>query len=192
MKTIQKKEKEKIKFSTIVEAQADMVIGSSEKELKSKHGLSKKKITTAAAKINSIMASNDPALSLERKIISEAITDRLKPIKEELAVKSLEIVRRADEELLNRLETPELVKTNEMISISDTFSKRLSRLTGIEEDPTAGENPENLRSKNVNIFVQNIINEHKNLLEKKRNKINNVYDVGITNETPENKGENEQ
>jgi hypothetical protein len=184
--------RKKINFSTIVEAQADSLVGTSNKSLKDKYGVSKRRIDVASQKINEIIGSDSPGLTLERKIISEAITDRLKPIKEELAVKSLEIIRKTDEELLNRLDTPELIKTNEMVSISDTFSKRFARLTGIEEDPNGGENPIDSRNKNVNIFVQNIINEHKDLLEKKREKINNVYEVGINPETPINKGENKQ
>lgn len=182
--------KEKIKFSTIVAAQAENLIGASDAKLKQKFGISKKKLESTALKLNEIVSSNSPNLTLEKKIISEAISDHLKPIKEELALKSLEIIRKADEVLLQRLDSPEIIRTGEMVGVSDVYSKRLARLTGIEEDPNAGKEPEE-RSKNVNIFVQNIFAEHKKNLEKKRNLINVVDNMGITHKSIENKGEND-
>ncbi len=185
-----KTKKEKIKFSTIVQAQAENLIGISDTKLKQKFGISKKKLESTALKLNEIVSSNSPNLTLEKKIISEAISDHLKPIKEELAIKSLEIIRKVDEVLLQRLDTPEIIRTGEMVGVSDIYSKRLARLTGIEEDPNAGKEPEQ-RTKNVNIFVQNIFEEHKKNLEKKRNLINVVDNMGITHETTVNKGEND-
>ena len=182
--------KEKTKISTIVQAKADELVGLGTRGLKKKYGIGKKDLSVRIEAMNQILTSDSPNLSVERQIISEAISDRLKPIKEELAVKSLEIVRMADEEVVERLKTPELLKEKDLISISDTYSKRLSRLTGIEEDPGAGEDTDK-RVKNVNVFVQNIFAEHSKNLEKKRNSINNVYDVGITPESTVNKGENE-
>ncbi len=179
------------KFSTIVQAQADVITGSTDKEIKKKYGISKTSLKLKTAKINEIMASDLPETSLEKKIISEAISERLEPIKTELAVKSLEIIRKTDNEIINRLnKAPDLIKSGELINMSDIFSKRLSRLTGLDEDPDAGIDVEKNRNKNINVFVQNIIRNHDELLEKKRKNINNIYNVVDCDKDTVNKGEN--
>jgi len=183
--------KSKTKFSTIIEAQADVLVGATDKEIKDKHGISKASLVKKTAKINEIISSDSQSISLEKKIISEAISDRLAPIKTELATKSLEIIRKTDDEILNRLEKcPELIKEKDLVSMSDTYSKRLSRLTALDEDPDSGR-PTDSRVKVANVFIQNIFKEHNEMLEKKRKNINVVESLGITSESPINKGEND-
>jgi hypothetical protein len=177
--------KSKTKLSTVVEAQADIITGATNKEIKDRYGVSKSSVALKTAKINEIINSDMSEDSLEKRIITEAISDRLKPIKSELATKSLEIIRKTDDELLYRLENQAgLIDEKVLVNISDTFSKRLSRLVALDEDPNAGI-PVDSRNKTTNVFIQNIFKEHNEMLEKKRNNINKLW---ITPETPINKG----
>lgn len=177
--------KESIPLSVLVEAQADIIGGLPPAQAAKRHGLRPKALEQATERVGLIMSSDSPLMSVERQIISEAITDRLKPIKEELALKSLEIIRKADQELSNRLSEPETLKTRDILSISDIHSKRLARITGMEEDPNAGGDDPNARTKNVNIFVKNIFKGHKDKLEKEREQVNDttltpVYEGEVT------------
>lgn len=173
--------KEPIKIETIIEAELDSVAGLTPRQIKEKHGVSARDLNKAKERISEVMDSTLPILSVDRKIISEAITDRLRPIKEDLAVKSLEIIKKADDLIVDRMtSTPEDVKTKDLITISDTHSKRLARIVGIEEDPDGGgDGDPNKRAKNINVFIENAFMGHNEKLKRERETINATPDPTI-------------
>ena len=125
-------------------------------------------------RIDEVLESNLPTLSTERQLISQALSEKLKPIKEELSMKSLEILRQADDIILNRLITnPDDMDTKDVLKASDQHSSRLARITGMEEDPSAGADP-NARAKVINTFVQNIFHNHAKKLQEDRGKVNDT------------------
>jgi hypothetical protein len=163
----------KIPFNTILDAKIDLIQGMSASDVSLKHGVSKTILDDRIARVDEISNSTLPALSVERAIISEALADRLKPIKEELSLKSLEIVREADKIVLERLMiNPDDLSTKDVLRASEAHSARLARITGLEEDPTAGGDDPTLRAKNVNVFIQNIFKSHKEKLERDRLGVN--------------------
>lgn len=168
-----------VPFQKIVDAKVDYLSGMSFKKISEKHNLPINILKDRLERIDNVLESNLPALSTERKLISEALSEKLKPIKEELSLKSLEIVRKADEIILNRLlSSPDDVDTKDILKASDQHSSRLARITGLEEDPSAGSDP-NLRSKVVNTYIQNIFNSHAKNLEEERLKVNDTTPAPI-------------
>jgi hypothetical protein len=171
---MENKTRTKPKISELVNAQIDYYAGATEKEIKSKYGISKSRLASTTTKINEILASDSDSTSFERKIISEALSDKLRPIKEEISLKSLEIIRKTDEEVSKRLDSPEGEEMKDLVKVSDIYSRRLARITGMEEDPSAGEVDPLARAKTVNVFINNVFQKHKENLEKKRNSINSL------------------
>lgn len=170
-----------IPFQTILDARIDILAGMSPTAAAKKNGLSVKVMQDRLARIDEITTSNLPALSTDQKIISEALSDKMKPIKEELSLKSLEIVREADKIILDRLKTqPEEVSTKDVLRASESHSGRFARITGFEEDPTAGNNgDEKIRIKNVNVFIDNTFKNHREKLEHERTKVNDTTPTPI-------------
>lgn len=167
------KKKDKIPFETVVRAKADLLSGEPKIKTLNKYNISEKRLTKASEAIGQIIASDDPNFALEKEIIESALSAKLKPIKARLAAKSLEILDEADKLTLERLKDPiRPMKTKDILSISDIHSKRFARITGLEEDPTGGLNPDEKR-KTVNIFVQTMINRHTTKLDEERTTVNN-------------------
>lgn len=180
MTSVKESPKKLIPLSSIVQANMDIaILGKTKEEAERTNHLPKGTIENVNAKIGEIITSDDPNMALQRQIISEALTDRLKPIKEELSFKSLELAKKADLIIEERLENrPDMISDKNLLAISDIHSKRLARLTGIEEDPYAGNNDKDERNKTVNIMVQNIFQGHKERLERERAGINyNPIDI---------------
>lgn len=166
---------EPIKLQTIIDAELEILGGVDLKDVAKKYGIKPKQFNQSIERVSEIMNSDAPELALERKIISEALTEKMKPIKEQLALKSLEIINEADKLISDRMKSdPDQVKTKDLVNISDNHSKRLARITGMEEDPNAGTDNDKTRVKKVNIFIQNIFGNHKEKLEKERDKVNDI------------------
>jgi hypothetical protein len=164
----------RVPFQSIVDAKIDILSGSSISEASKKHGISKTLLKDRLERIDEVLESDLPALTTERQLISQALSDKLKPIKEELSMKSLEILKKADDIILDRLaNAPDDMDTKDVLKASDQHSARLARITGIEEDPGAGTDP-NARAKVINTFVQNIFHNHTKKLEKDRGRINDT------------------
>lgn len=169
------KKKQKIHpLSSVVQANLDVIVqGKTPEQAEKDNELPKGTLHNVDAKVGELLESTDPNTALQRRIISEALTDRLKPIKEDLSVKSLELTQKADSVLAERLENSAgMISDKNLLAISDIHSKRLARLTGIEEDPTAGYDDSSSRAKTVNIMVQNIFQGHRQKLERERAGIN--------------------
>jgi len=169
------KKKQKIHpLSSVVQANLDVIVqGKTPEQAEKDNELPKGTLHNVDAKVGELLESTDPNTALQRRIISEALTDRLKPIKEDLSVKSLELTQKADSVLAERLEkSAGMISDKNLLAISDVHSKRLARLTGIEEDPTAGHDDSSLRAKTVNIMVQNIFQGHRERLARERAGIN--------------------
>jgi hypothetical protein len=176
-----------IKSETIIDAKLDQLAGLSDKEIAAKNGVSPARLNKAILRVDEVMNDKTELFSVERQIIKEAISDRLMPLKEELAIKSLEILRKADIIVSDRLDAPELISTKEALKISDTHSRRLARIVGLEEDPNAGGADPEERAKTVNIFVQNIFKSHNDKLKQERDGVNDttltpVYEADIISE----------
>jgi len=173
------KPNKKVPFQSLIDAKVDILSGMSKAKASKKHGISVKILEDRLERIDNTLESKLPALSVERQLISDALSEKLRPIKEELSMKSLEILRKADEIILNRLQTDaEAMDTKDILKASDQHSSRLARITGMEEDPGAGTDP-NARSKVVNTFVQNIFHNHTKKLEEDRGKINDTSPTPI-------------
>ena len=172
--TVKKKKQTLSPLSSVVQANLDVIIqGKTPEQAEKDNELPKGTLHKVDAKVGELMQSTDPNTALQRRIISEALTDRLKPIKEDLSVKSLELTQKADNILAERLEkSAGMISDKNLLAISDIHSKRLARLTGLEEDPTAGNDDPSLRAKTVNIMVQNIFQGHRQKLERERAGIN--------------------
>lgn len=168
------RKKKIVPLSVLVDVEIDKIQGMNDVQISKKHNINTGILDNRRAKLGVIVSSTGDTMALERKIISDVISDRLKPIKEELAVKSLEIIRKADNLIGDRLlNEPKGIKMKDLISISDVHSKRLARITGIEEDPGAGDDsPE--RARFVNNYTQNIFNIHDKKLEEERKNVNNT------------------
>lgn len=159
----------KIPLQSILDAKVDYLSGMTIKEVSSKHKISVSVLKDRFSRIDEISESNLPALSMERKIISDALSNHLKPIKEELSMASYEIVKAADSLVLERiLNEPEDVSTKDLLRASDSHSQRLARITGMEEDPLAGKPKDPARA---NIMIQNIFNRilPKNVVNEENN-----------------------
>lgn len=173
-----------IPINTLVEVAVDRIQGLPMSQIAKKHNVSTSFLTKRTGNLSEVMSSTSPTMEFERKIISDAISERLKPIKADLAVKSLEIIKKTDDIVAERLsDDPESIKTKDLISISDTYSRRLARLTGIEESPEEVDTGAS-RTKIVNSYVQNIFNSHNKELERERTEVNDtkpkvVIDVDI-------------
>lgn len=172
--TVKKKKQTLSPLSSVVQANLDVIVqGKTPEQAEKDNELPKGTLHKVDAKVGELMQSTDPSTALQRRIISEALTDRLKPIKEDLSVKSLELTQKADNILAERLEkSAGMISDKNLLAISDIHSKRLARLTGLEEDPTAGKDDPSLRAKTVNIMVQNIFQSHRQKLERERAGIN--------------------
>lgn len=172
--TVKKKKQTLSPLSSVVQANLDVIVqGKTPEQAEKDNELPKGTLHKVDAKVGELMQSTDPSTALQRRIISEALTDRLKPIKEDLSVKSLELTQKADNILAERLEkSAGMISDKNLLAISDIHSKRLARLTGLEEDPTAGKDDPSLRAKTVNIMVQNIFQGHRQKLERERAGIN--------------------
>lgn len=171
---VKKKKQTLSPLSSVVQANLDVIVqGKTPEQAERDNELPKGTLHKVDAKVGELMQSTDPNTALQRRIISEALTDRLKPIKEDLSVKSLELTQKADNILAERLEkSAGMISDKNLLAISDIHSKRLARLTGLEEDPTAGDDDPSLRAKTVNIMVQNIFQGHRQKLERERAGIN--------------------
>lgn len=186
-KTPTVKPNKKVPFQTIIDAKIDEISGMSQKKISKKHKIAPTILKDRLERIDNVLESRLPALSVERQIISEALSEKLKPIKEELSLKSLEIIRKADEIIYQRLTTePDEITTKDVLRASDIHSSRLARITGIEEDPGAGTDP-NARAKIVNTYVQNIFNNHAKNLEQERLSVNDTTPTPV--DTPAEEGE---
>lgn len=173
------KPSKKIPFQTIIDAKIDELSGMSKTKISKKHKIAPAILKDRLERIDNVLESTLPSLSVERKLISEALSDKLRPIKEELSLKSLEIVRKADNIIYERLTSnPDDVDTKDVLKASEMHASRLARITGIEEDPTAGYDP-NARSRVVNTFVQNIFNNHNKILETERDAVNDTTPTPI-------------
>jgi len=173
-----------IPINALVDVEVEKIQGVPMSKIAKRHNVSTSFLTKRTGNLSEVMSSASPTMEFERKIISEAISDRLKPIKEDLAVKSLEIIKKTDDIVAGRLSNnPDLIKTKDLISISDTYSRRLARLTGLEESPEELDTGAS-RTKIVNSYVQNIFNSHGKELERERTEVNDtkpkvVIDVDV-------------
>ena len=165
---------DKIPFSTIFSAYVDKISGMTNKEISEKYSISQPSITRRIEILTKFMNDNTPALSKEREIISQALSENMKPIKEEIAVKALEIIKKADDLVSEKLTTegPSL-ELKDIVKTADSYSSRFARLTGVEDFPALGKDTAQERTKIVNTYVQNIFNNHDESLDKDREKINN-------------------
>lgn len=145
-----------IPFQTILDAKIDHISGMTMKEVSIKHNLSITTLEDRFARIDAITSSTLPAITTEQKIISEALSDHLKPIKEQLSLKSLDIIRLADDLVEQKLKNnTEDITIKDAIKASEAFSNRLAHLTGIEEAPAQQNNNDKTV---VNTYIQNIFN----------------------------------
>jgi len=171
-------------LSSIVQANIDVLVdGKTPEQAEKDNELPKGTLHRVDVKVGELMQTTDSDHELQRRIISLALTDRLKPIKEDLSVKSLELTQKADNIMGERLESAsDKIATKDLIAISDIHSKRLARLTGIEEDSTGGQDDLITRSKTINIMVQNIFQGHRERLERERITVNNTTPEPIQGE----------
>ena len=176
----------KIPFQSLVDAKIDVISGMSLTAASEKHGIRPAVLKDRLERVDAVLESNIPSLSVDRHIITDALSEKMKPIKEELSLKSLDIVREADKIVLERLkENPDEISTKDVLRASAEHSSRLARITGMEEDPNAGiPGDEALRNRNINIFVQNIVNGHKEKLEKEREHVNDTTPTPVYEDGP--------
>lgn len=128
-------------------------------------------------RLDDISESSLPALSMERRIISETLSEHLKPIKEELSVKAYEIVRRADEIVLNKLNAEgESLELKDVVKVADSYEGRFARITGIEEHPGQGSSGQD-RATRVNVYIENMFAAHNKKLSSDRDNINDIITV---------------
>lgn len=176
-----------IPINDLVNAQVAMISGEPISSVARSLKVPKAKLTSATERVGEIMISTGPALAMERQIISEVLSEHLKPIKEDLAVESLKIIKEADKITVERLTNePGSIKMKDLIAISDTHSKRLARLTGLEEDPEGGgDRADAERRKGASVFIQNIFQGHQEKLEKERETVNSTDLTPIIDAEPE-------
>lgn len=175
-----------IPLQTLIDIKARIIGGATFPQMCREYHLPAKVLEDRLLNLDSLISSDSPSTSLERKIIEETLSDHLKPIKTKLSFNSLEIIDEADKIVLERLKTnPDELSTKDVLRASDVHSKRLARITGLEEDPDAGKDNGNLeRVKTVNVFIKNTFREHREKLEKERRMVNDttptpVYDGDI-------------
>jgi len=163
-----------VPFQAVFDASVDIISGKSLSASAKKQGISPGILADRITRIEEVSNSNLQTMSLERKIISEALTTRLKPLKEELSLKSLDIIRKADSIILSRLTSDsDEMKTSDVLKASEVHAGRFARITGIEEDPDGGVDAGD-RTKFINHVTQNIFNIHKEKLEDQRTKVNDI------------------
>lgn len=126
------------------------------------------------------LASNSklPSLSMERQLINEVLSDKLKPIKEELSVRAVEILREADDIIITKLRNErDSLKLSDLVKAADSYEGRLARITGLEEDPSQGPD-RNDRNNRVNIFIKELFPNHSDKLDNDRKKVNDIVVEG--------------
>ncbi len=162
-----------IKFDDLLNAYTEYLAGESLTAVCKKYKMTANAFKDRLGRINAVMESNVPTLAIERKLISDVLTNHLKPLKEEIALKSLSILREADNLVENKLKTEgQSVDLKDLVKTADSYSNRLARITGIEEYPQIPQDNTEDRSKRINNFVQNIFINHEENLENKRKIIN--------------------
>lgn len=165
-----------IPFQKILDAKIAILNGKSEAQAAKELSLTVLTMRDRIARLDEVMSSNTPALTVERQIISEALSDKLKPIKEELSLKSLEIIRKADQIVLERLQlSPEDVSTKDVLRAAEQHSQRLARITGLEEAPEVDPASAAIdRAKTINVFVNTTFKNHLDKLKDERKTTNTV------------------
>lgn len=185
------KKTKKVPFQSLIDAQMSIITGSTPAQAAKEVGMPTKLMEDRLSRVNEVLSSNTPALTVERQLISEALSDKLKPIKEELAIKSLEIIREADKIVLQRLQgQPEELKMKDVLKASEQHSQRIARITGLEEDPEVDPSKAGLdRAKTINFFVNNTFKNHLDKLKEERVTTNtiDVTPTIIKNEEKETK-----
>lgn len=170
-----------IPLQTLIDIKAAIIGGATFPQMCREYKIPAKVLEDRLLNLDSLMSSNSPATSLERKIIEETLSDHLKPIKTKLSFNSLEIIDEADKIVLERLKiNPNEMSTKDVLRASDVHSKRLARITGLEEDPDAGKDDGAMeRVKTVNVFIQNTFKGHSEKLESERLKVNDTTPTPI-------------
>lgn len=162
-----------IKLEDLADAYTEYLSGESLAAVCRKYKIPQKAFKDRLGRISAVMDSKVPALAMERKLISDVLSAHLKPIKEELAVKSLSILREADNLVEKKLkEEGTSTDLKDLIKAADSYSNRLARITGIEEFPQVPQDQTADRNQRVNNFVQNIFINHEQTLDEKRKLIN--------------------
>lgn len=162
-----------VPLQKLLDAKIRLLGGESVKDVSKDLNISPNVLDDRLRRIDELSGSTLPALSVERKIISEAISNHLRPIKEELSLNSLEIVRKADEIILNKLNIEgESLELRDVLKASDSHEARLARITGLEEHPEQGSNPIQDRNNRVSIFIQNMFAGHSDKLSREREIVN--------------------
>jgi len=169
-----------IPLQKILDARIRILGGESESSVAKDLKISVSTLQDRMERLDEIEASSLPALTVDQRIINETISDHLRPIKLELSTNALEIVRKADKLIKERLDREgDSIGVKDLVKTADSFEGRLARIVPIEELPEAGPVDQQKRRTVINNFVhQNIINQHINKLEKDRLAVN---DVGIDN-----------
>lgn len=179
-------------LNLLLDANIRLLAGESIKVVSKDVGLSEHVLKDRLRRINEFKSSTIPALSMDQQIISESLSEHLKPIKESLSLNSLEIVRRADELTLQKLnETPlEDLKLKDLVTTADSHESRLARITGLEDHPDQGANSSKERVNRISVFVENMFAGHSEKLKSNNNfenKNNKENPVIIVENASENK-----
>ena len=158
----------KISLENLLDAKIEFVAGASLSYLSKKYKISVPSLKARFLMLDKITNSKVPALHTTQQIISNSIEDKLVEVRENLSTKSLEIIEKADERVLNELtDVSREIPAKDAASISDLYAKRLGRLTGIEVDPDDGRDPEKMNRINVIInttmdrFRKDVMGEEK-------------------------------
>lgn len=163
-------------LSSLLDANIRVLAGEPKKKVAKDLQLTVPVMEDRLARLEEVSESTLPAIGLERQIISEALSEHLKPIKEALSLKALEIVKRADDLTLEKLNVTPIgdLKLPDIVKTADSYESRLARITGLEEHPDQGSGQSQDKAKRISIFVENMFAGHSEKLAKEREKNNNI------------------
>lgn len=142
-------------FQDLLDAKIAILGGEKPAIVAKKLGIDGRTLAKKLSLMDKAYSSNLPSLKLDKEIMQATIIHRLEPIREQLSEKSLEIIEKADTRVSAMIENGEMDDPVALADISEKYSKRLSRLTGMDVDPGAGSDaPKDISPRIVNIFAR--------------------------------------
>lgn len=127
------KSKNDINLKELLDAYKEHMQGFSLLSLSRKYEIQKKSLETKFTLLSALSVTPDNKLYPGQKEIKNSIQNCLSEIKEKLASVSVEIINKADAKTIELLESQKNIPARDACMIADTYTKRLARLTGIEE-----------------------------------------------------------
>jgi len=157
LKTIHSKVIPNLSLDNLIQARIDYYNGTEVKDIAKSYKTTTHIINKKFQALDSLSVaiSENKQLSVENKILNSTLERKLAPIRETLTDRSIEIIKEADKVTMELLPLAE--KATDSAKVSDIYSKRLARLTGLEVDPEAGSSEAKVK-KDAPIYIQNIFN----------------------------------